>query len=524
MLDRNDRGRSPGLGDEDPPSINLLAEHLDLDTNQAIMAKNGQNPDAEVRPGPRMRKHLKALDLASVREYFAWCLDKGFAPSLDKSKKELADESDVLEREETRRNRHTKIHRNPRKFIEDCCAGRLVPEDVTRPNWHEVCRSIHESSPDLEARKNLRQLLLTVDERAGFLFESTAFAAQPYRYVDALLRLNDRRGQWLRPLEAWRPASHNVQRQFSSLVRHLLTRYPVPYFMDSAWFRRERGSYRLRDWFLHIGAGKNIRTAKTPLPLTKRMAHHFAEAPQHYSIEQALRWGQVHALGGDQRLTEAFLGTPIAVSFEHDAFWQTVLRFFIANPLLDRKQVGPIVDFLLHQKFEAREVVIGPGEVELQDPPQPNLTMRGRTPESLLRQVEDWHRELGRTTAAEGVYFRRSGFKAFEKKAGRNGEITWHIRELLSGAELVAEGRALQHCVASYAGSCASGECSIWTMVEETPTRAIKHQTVEVSAHGMIVESRGRQNRLPTAAEYKVLQDWARKAGLSISNFVQVEF
>ena len=488
------------------------------------MANKSQTSDAEARLGPRMRKHFKALDLASAREYFAWCLDKGFAPSLDKSKEDLAEEAEVLQREETRRQRHTKIHRNPKKFIEQCCEGSLTPEDVTRPNWHEVCRSIHESKPDPAARASLCQLLLTVNERADFLFESIAFAAQPYRYVDALLRLNDRRGQWIRPLEAWRPASHNLQRQFSSLVRHLLTRYPVPYFMDSAWFRRERGSYRLRDWFLHIGAGKNIRTAKTPLPLTKRMAHHFAEAPRHYSIEQAIRWGQVHALGGDQRLTEAILGTPIASSFENDAFWQSVLRLFIANPLLDRKQIGPIVDFILHQKFETREVVVGPGEIELQGPPQPNLTMRGRTPESLLRQVEDWHHELGRTSVAETLFFKRSGIREFEKKAGRGGENIWRIRELLSGAELVAEGRALRHCVASYAGSCASGECSIWTMEEETPTRVIKHLTVEVSAHGMIVESRGRQNRLPTAAEYKILQDWAREAGLTVSHFVHVDF
>ncbi len=301
-----------------------------------------------------------------------------------------------------------------------------------------------------------------------------------------------------------------------------MTRYPVPYFMDSAWFRSERGSYRLRDWFLHIGAGKNIRTAKTPVPLTKRMAHHFAEAPRNYSIEQAIRWGQVHALGGDQRLTEALLGTPVGISFENDPFWQTVFAFFISNPLLDRKHVGPIIDFIQQQKFETREVLIGPGETELQGPPHPNLTMRGRTPDALLRQVEDWHRELGRSGIAEQLYFRRSGIKALELKAGKDGQETWRIRELLSGAELVEEGRALRHCVASYAGSCASGECSIWSMEHQTPFGLSKCQTVEVSAHGMIVESRGHQNRLPTAAEYRVLETWADGAGLTLSPFLRI--
>lgn len=482
-----------------------------------------KDPEVQLRPG--LRKHLKRLAIETVEDYFAWCRDQGFAPSLDKDRNGLAQELEAFRREAAqtaaRRERHAKIHRNPRKFIEQCCDGSLHPDDVTRAGWHEVCRSIHESRPDSEARDALRRLLLTVNERADFLFESVAFGPHPYRYIDALLRLNDRRGQWQRPLEEWRPGTHNPQRQFSSLARHLMTRYPVPNFMDSAWFRAERGSYRLRDWFLHIGAGKNIRTAKTPVPLTKRMAHHFAEAPQHYSIEQAIRWGQIHALGGDQRLTEAVLATPVGGSFAHDHFWHTVFAFFISNPLLDRKHVGPIIDFIQHQKFETREVVTGPGETELLDPPQPNLAMRGRTPDALLRQVDDWHRELGRSRIAEQLYFRRSGIK--ELKSGKDGQDTWRIRELLSGADLVAEGEALHHCVASYARSCASGECSIWSMEHHTPSGASKRQTVEVSAHGMIVESRGNQNRLPTAAEYRVLEAWAQSAGLTISPFLRMQ-
>jgi hypothetical protein len=226
--------------------------------------------------------------------------------------------------------------------------------------------------------------------------ESVSFGDRTYLYIDALIKLNSRRGQWIRPLEAWHASSHNRRRQFSSLARHLLAQYPVPGFMDSAWFRSDKGSYRMRDWFVHVGSGRNIRTAKTPIRLTKRMAHYLLEAPDDYTIESALRWGQVHALGGDRRLTEALLSTRIGDSFENDDFWGSVIRFFIANPLLDRSHVGPIVDYLLHQKYETREMLVGPGVVEQLPPPQPLLSMRGRTPESLLKHVELWHHEMGR--------------------------------------------------------------------------------------------------------------------------------
>ena len=136
------------------------------------MAKKHRATASEEPLRTKMRKHLKALGLATREDYLAWCRDKGFATSLDKSQIELDEETQALKREEVRQERHLKIHRNPRKFIEQSCDGSLHPDDVTRPNWHEVCRSIHESKPDAAARDALQRLLLTVHDRADFLFES----------------------------------------------------------------------------------------------------------------------------------------------------------------------------------------------------------------------------------------------------------------------------------------------------------------------------------------------------------------
>lgn len=491
------------------------------------MAKRKKQKDPNAPLSPRMRKHLATLgfwrqdaghDWCRDR-YLDWCRDRGFAVTTDKSHADTREEAEARRRERQQAGARSRIHRNPHKLITRACAGEVGPEDIDRPGWREFLQAIHNSRPDRESRDALARLLLTVHDRAGFLFETTSFGGRSYRFVNALIRLNDRRGQWIRPLTNWRPDSHNRDRQFSSLARHLTARYDVPRFMDSAWFRSDAGAYQLRDWFVHIGAGKNIRTASTPVALTKRQAHFFLQAPDHYGIENAIRWGQVHALDGDARLADAVCGTAIGESFENDEFWATVLCFFVANPLLDRRHVGPIVDYLNHQRFITREVVTGPGIVEQQPPPQPNLTMRGRTAESLLRHVEKWHGELARTVVAAKAWFRASGIRGLEAKTGKDG--VWRIRELLSGAELIEEGRRMRHCVATYAESCAAGECSIWTMERQTRDGLEKRQTIEVNRHGVIVQSRGCQNCLPTQGEFDVLRRWSRESSLSISPYVR---
>src|SRR5262249_28045910 len=106
--------------------------------------------------------------------------------------------------------------------------------------------------------------------------------------IEGLFTLACHHADWLRPVEEWTPDSHNARRQFGSLARHLLARYPVPAFMDTAWFEGHVEIVRLQEpaeiawfercaeraarhqhWFKHIGGGQNIRAAELPLSLTK---------------------------------------------------------------------------------------------------------------------------------------------------------------------------------------------------------------------------------------------------------------
>ena len=335
---------------------------------------------------------------------------------------------------------------------------------------HEVIRG---AERDSRIRLALERLLRHVQTTTGLLRLPTVggrIETQGIeRIVGGLLALACHHTDWVRPIEDWNPTGQSPMPQFGSLAMHLLARYPVPAFMTSVWLRdRDAESHRYQGWYKHIGLGRNIRTADLPLLLTKMMAHHFMLAPDHYTVEAALRWGQVRGMGGSEELAGAVAATQLGRSFEHEDFWKTVIQFFVNEPTLDSIHIGPIVDYLNSQKFVPQEDFLEEGELGRPGPPQPNLTMKGRTKGSLLRLVEEWHKSLRHRPKVVPVYWERSGIGElrFIEKDSRDHEPprTWTIQELLSSGELYREGLAMQHCVASYVravldGRHPSGRC-----------------------------------------------------------------
>ncbi len=105
-------------------------------------------------------------------------------------------------------------------------------------------------------------------------------------------------------------------------TNHLLAAYPVPEFMATAWLRDDdNDGPACRELWFHIAAGNNPRTGKPPVAMSRRVAHHFLQAPAHYTIEGAVRWGQIAALGGSPALADACVATRLGEHFGNDAFW-----------------------------------------------------------------------------------------------------------------------------------------------------------------------------------------------------------
>ena len=342
-----------------------------------------------------------------------------------------------------------------------------------------------------------------------------------------LLALALHHADWLRPVEAWPTTTNSAWSQFTSLAHHLFARYPVPPFMTSVWFDPPPGEVLPQHgWYKQLGVGRSIRTAGLPLRLTRAMAHLFGQAPHHFTAVAALRWAQVRGLGGGEALARAVLGTRLGKALENEDFWESVLHFFINRPSLDLAQVGPVVDFLQHQKFEWREGVSAEGVFGKQPPPRPGYSMKGRTVSSILRQVEDWHKQLGREPHRPSLSWRHSPFKDYRLVEGSEalGDMrVWTISELLTGRELFLEGQAMRHCVATYAERCAKRRTSIWSMQVENQRGRHRVLTIEVDlAKRTICQARRKCNRLPKAGEREVMERWAAQEGLTFAESMRL--
>jgi hypothetical protein len=366
---------------------------------------------------------------------------------------------------------------------------------------------------DSKERDAFRMLLLAMEERGASMLRER-------KHIGAMCRLARFSSRWVRTPAGYSARSYNADRQFGELARFLLGRWPVPKFFDDAW--SERSSDTHREWFIHLGSGGNLRTAAgLPFPLTKMMSHHALLAPDGTPITSALRWGQVRALGGSERLAMAVINSSLGDAQDDEPFWLSVVRFFIANPMLDPNQVGPIVDWIRNQRFVAEPRRIVNGVVYGGGIPQPSLSMKGRTVESVLRQVESWHRALNRAAIDNSTVWSTCGIPGYERIEGKEGSQTIvRIDEIVTSADLQQEGRAMRHCVASYARSCARGVSAIYSLKRDVGTGYDRRLTIQLDVVSKrIIQARGRFNASPLPLDERYLRNWATAAGLAVVSF-----
>jgi hypothetical protein len=405
---------------------------------------------------------------------------------------------------------YRKITRNIKRTIELLFGG----EDI--PGLHGVkgrlarIALLNQNIKNPSEREVAKRLLLALENNKSKILECDNY----HHAIRSLVRGHSR---WLRQPEDWVPESKNPHKQFSSLLRHLLAKYSVPLFMDSVWLQVSAYGLSLRQgWWIHVATGGNIRTAKSlPVPLTKKMAHFMMQAPKDYSVDAAIRWGQIHALGGNERNVRGLRGSFLCQGdFTNDAFWQSVFRFFISQPMLDSARYGPICDYLKNQKF-----IIARGA---ETAPQPNLSMKGRDPNTLLTQVDAWHTRLIKEKG-KNSWERHKVIGDFTLTEGKKENTrTYHVVELLSSKELRDEGKRLSHCVASYARSCAAGTTSIFSVRKDQGSGLWEPMgTIEVrNSSKQIVQFSAKYNRRPDFKAYQIMKRWAIKWNLTLSGWV----
>ena len=102
------------------------------------------------------------------------------------------------------------------------------------------------------------RLLWHVRARTNLLHPSNRAGDNRGLVNAGLLDLALHHADWIRSVAMWCPAHQNVWPLFSSLVQHLLARYPVPAFMTSVWFDQSHGKQLpQQEWYKHLGRGEN---------------------------------------------------------------------------------------------------------------------------------------------------------------------------------------------------------------------------------------------------------------------------
>ncbi len=329
--------------------------------------------------------------------------------------------------------------------------------------------------------------------------------------VITLVNLTSVKWMWVNQPESWKPETQDSSNLYS-LIYHLVGGYKLPRFMYKAWLEDASEKTEIqRQWFLNLSFGQNIRKQKKlPIPLSKKAAHWFVQAPDSCSINEAFRWATVRGLGANERVAKGMMGTFLASSFfnqEQEAFWASVVRFFADNPMLDTAHYGPICDLLFNQKYA-------------DNAPQPNLSMKGREPLTLLRQTEEWHERLRAMIPSNyrnlPEAWKSCGIEGFETKFA---DGIWTINEVTSLSDLYTEGEEMHHCVISYARSCAEGRIAIYSVKKRTKeTKPTRELTVEIdTSQKEIVQARKVCNYNPTDEDLAVMNLWAKARGLKVN-------
>ena len=355
----------------------------------------------------------------------------------------------------------------------------------------------------------LRRTLHAVDKEDSLLLSK-------YELLRAIGHMVAHHERWIRkPADWWPEAGKKETSQLASLLRHLFCRYRVPTPFAWAWFNDDNSVFctRGREWFIHVGQGGSLRTAAgMPYPLSRAAAHAAMAAPQDLTLPQAIRFGQLIAIGVSEPLTIAAVRTQLGRSNADDAAAVAVAQFLAHNPDTRPRDVQQIVDYVNARRRGFEDVA-----------PRPNFTLRGRTARTLMWEIRRWHEQVNRlrNAAAAPLFWSSCGIGGFEQIViTEDWEIArWRIVELTSSADLVVEGRAMHHCVATFAWTCANRDGAIFALRRDDGRGgALKHiATIEVVLPaGAIGQIRGPCNGRVDPSVMDKIARWAARRGVEM--------
>ena len=296
------------------------------------------------------------------------------------------------------------------------------------------------------------------------------------------------------------------ENEFNYLFNELFISYESPIYLISNIDRLDLNEFNA---FGNLIVGNKINTKNIiPLPISRKdynKIYNLNEALLKFESDVFLR-GLIYtrmntALLNESKYTRSFLLSSITFKsnpkkyFDDIQFWIRAAELFlnaIANNIV--LIASDCTDYLEYVKYQRNN----------------NFTLRGRTSTSFAREINLWHNRIYEN---HGVNYDHLKWRGLNKKNlyfnFENNE--YFCKQLKSGKALDKEGKALKHCVYTYANRCLDGNLSIWSLRKlSKKNKPKKIITIEVE-FDTIVQARGSHNRLPSKNELAIIKDWAER-------------
>jgi hypothetical protein len=294
-----------------------------------------------------------------------------------------------------------------------------------------------------------------------------------------------------------------------SLLNHLFVEHEVPAFLYTEWFRKpDVPRFKWLCWFILIARGASLKRAAGLFQwnIPNRFQHLLLEAPPDASPTEACLFTEIKRLGGSEAdfrrivANRAFVIDPTEISAveSHAEFWRETAAWLIAHGhAINDAESERILAWAMHEYTECEQGMRYGGG--------PPFTWKGRSVRAVLERSAEYLRLQEHGSYAYRSY--RWQGHGWDWTPDNPAQCKWSFVELTSGEELFEEGRAMHHCVASYAGRCVSGYSAI-VSVRSEDSRCI---TVEINPRTkQVVQAKGLCNRQATTEEQTAIGLWMK--------------
>ena len=326
-------------------------------------------------------------------------------------------------------------------------------------------------------------------------------------YAQGLKKIYEYKDFWVRDYKEWEPTQYrNSWWNLLSLISHLFEEYPMPKVFKTLWFNKENKDHGI-ELYLDLCMGnsaykamKNYANQKGTSELTKKQVHKFMNSRHDNVFEVAYK--KMFLI--ENKVSKEFLNIATtgnwACSLIDLAMVKDYLLLVQKETLFDKSQVLPLWDYIVYIRRQMNNE-------------NKQFVLKNRSIQKLLNDMHEWHAKLSKSK--DSSYWNGNEvIKPYVYEDLEKSPDAYYIKELTTAKELIEEGRKLSHCVASYAGSCKRGHCSIWSFYKDTFGSKKKLITLEVVGDLTLVQCRGKGNRLPNDSEWYHINNWLKENGL----------